>query len=63
MSDAENPKLSRIEITRSAEIKLALDDEKIEAIKSCLAKGTLTIRMQDVELTRGGRIDAAYIYD
>jgi hypothetical protein len=62
--DAETSRpLSRIEITRTAEIRLALDDEKIEAIKNCLAKGTLTIRMQDVDLNRAGRIDAPYLYD
>ena len=64
MSEDEVRKpLSRIDITRVAEIQLALDDEKIEAIKNCLAKGTLTIRLQDVDLTRTGRIDAAYLYD
>ena len=41
--EARRP-VSRIQITRTAEIQLALDDEKIEAIKNCLAKGTLTIR-------------------
>jgi hypothetical protein len=60
---APSDRVSRIEITRSAEIHLELDDEKIEAIKACLAKGRLSIRMSNVDLAQVGRFDAPYLYD
>jgi len=60
--DDEARKL-KIDVARSTEISLELDDEKIQAIRSCLEKGTLTIRIADVDLSRGGRLQAAYIYD
>jgi hypothetical protein len=65
MTDQAEPesRVSRIEISRSSEIHLELDDEKLEAIKACLAKGRLIIRMSNVDLSSVGRIDAPYLYD
>jgi hypothetical protein len=56
-------RVSQIEITRNAEIHLELDDEKIEAIRACLAKGRLSIRISNVDLGQVGRFDAPYLYD
>ena len=61
--DQRNIKLSRIEVGRVTELKLELDDEKVAAIQACLAKGQLTIRMNDVDLTRSGKLSAPYLYD
>lgn len=55
--------LSEIRIERSTEISLELDDEKIQAIRACLEKGRLSIRISDVDLSQGGRLQAPYIYD
>lgn len=55
--------MSEIRIERSTEISLELDDEKIQAIRACLEKGRLSIRISDVDLSRGGRLQAPYIYD
>ena len=64
MSEQSRPeRLSNIDIARNTEISLELDDEKIEAIKGCLAKGTLSIRITGVDLSQGGRLQAAYLYD
>jgi hypothetical protein len=54
---------SRIEINRSAEIHLELDDDKIEAIKRCLENGRLSISFSNVDLNQVGRMDGPYIYD
>ena len=54
---------SNIEVHRTTEISLELDDEKISAIRACLEKGRLTIRISDVDLSLGGRMQAGYLYD
>jgi hypothetical protein len=54
---------SEIEVHRTTEISLELDDEKIAAIRACLERGTLTIRISDVDLSVGGRLQAPYLYD
>lgn len=65
MTQGENEaeSLSEIKIQHSTEVQLELDDEKIAAIRGCLEKGRLTIRISDVDLSQGGRLQAAYIYD
>jgi len=60
---SRSEKLSNIHVARTTEISLELDDEKIEAIKSCLAKGTLSIRITGADLSQGGRLQASYLYD
>ena len=41
-----------------------LDDEKIEAIKSCLEKGRLSIHFSNVDLSQTvGRLGDPYLYD
>lgn len=42
--------------------KMPLDAKKIKAIRSCIAKGTLTITVNKVDLARG-RIGEAWLYD
>ena len=54
---------SEIEVHRTTEISLELDDEKIAAIRACLETGRLTIRVSDVDLSLGGRLRSPYIYD
>jgi hypothetical protein len=62
-SHGDAARLPNIEIARSTEINLELDDEKIAAIRACLEKGRLTIRISDVDLTQSGRLQAPYVYD
>jgi hypothetical protein len=54
---------SEIEVHRTTEISLELDDEKIAAIRACLEKGRLIIRVSDVDLSLGGRMQGSYLYD
>jgi hypothetical protein len=62
--DRRDPeRLSEIEVRRTTEILLELDDEKLEAIRACLEKGRLSIRISDVDLSQGGRLQAGYLYD
>jgi hypothetical protein len=57
-------RFSGVEITKSTEFNFDLDDEKIEAIKSCLAKGRLSIRFSNVDLSQSvGRLGDPYLYD
>jgi hypothetical protein len=58
-----SPRVSRIEVAKRTELRFELDDEKIEAIKRCLETGQLSITVTDVDLSQGGRLEAAYIYD
>lgn len=58
-----NPFRRRARGERATEIRLQLDDEKVEAIKACLAKGQLVIRVSDVDLSQSGRFDDPYKYD
>jgi hypothetical protein len=63
---AQNPsneRSSQIEVKRTTEIHLELDDEKIQAIRACLEKGKLSISISDVDLSQGGRLEAPYLYD
>jgi anti-sigma28 factor (negative regulator of flagellin synthesis) len=51
------------EITHSTELKFHLDDKKIEQIKKCLEKGTLSITVSKIDLLQGGRAVDPYVYD
>ncbi|NJC73106.1 Hsp20/alpha crystallin family protein [Planosporangium thailandense] len=55
--------MSNIEINRHTEINLEVDEEKLQAIRSCLEKGRLSIRMSNVDLSQAGRLQAPYLYD
>ena len=56
-------KPAAIEVVRKTELRLALDDAKVKAIKGCLAKGTLSITVSNVDLGGVGRFSDPYIYD
>ena len=43
-------------------LNMPLDDRKIEAIKRCIAKGTLKITVSRVDLA-AGRLGAGWLYD
>ncbi|HEY5788214.1 MAG TPA: hypothetical protein VIT65_25950 [Microlunatus sp.] len=63
-SEGESRRFSGVEIKRSTELHFDLDDEKIEAIKSCLEKGRLSIRFSNVDLSQSvGRLGDPYLYD
>jgi hypothetical protein len=47
----------------ATEIQLELDDEKVEAIKACLSKGKLVIKVSNVDFSQSGRFDDPYKYD
>lgn len=56
--------LSGVQISRHTELEFDLDDEKIEAIKSCLEKGRLSIHFSNVDLSQSvGRLGDPYLYD
>lgn len=51
------------EITHSTELKFHLDEKKVEQIKKCLEKGTLSITVSKIDLLQGGRAANGYQYD
>ncbi|MEA2716260.1 MAG: hypothetical protein QOI99_577 [Actinomycetota bacterium] len=53
----------QIEVAKTTEIHLELDDRKLEAIKACLTKGRLSIKVSHADLSVAGRLQAAYEYD
>lgn len=57
------PRRPNIEVAHKTELSFALDADKVEAIKRCLEKGTLTITMTKVDLNEVGRADEPYLYD
>ena len=54
---------AHIEVSKHTEIHLDLDEHKLEAIKACLTKGRLSIKISNADLTNVGRLQAAYEYD
>jgi len=63
-SKKSTKKASTKKAATTARMKLSfpIDAEKVEAIKRCLAKGTLTVTVNKAELA-SGRFRNAYIYD
>lgn len=56
-------KAAAIEVVRKTELRFALDDAKVKAIKECIAKGTLSITVSNLDLGNVGRFGDPYIYD
>ncbi|HEX3251110.1 MAG TPA: hypothetical protein VHS05_16875 [Pyrinomonadaceae bacterium] len=48
--------------TAKVRLNLPIDAERVEAIKRCLAKGTLTVTLSKADLTRA-RLRDPYAYD
>jgi anti-sigma28 factor (negative regulator of flagellin synthesis) len=66
-SKSSKKKTSAKKPTRAAaaakqKLQFTLDPAKVEAIKACLAKGTLTVTVSKADLTRG-RVRDPWLYD
>ncbi|HUB55883.1 MAG TPA: hypothetical protein VMB04_12050 [Mycobacterium sp.] len=63
MSEPDESRSYQIEVSKTTHLHFDVDEEKIAAIRACLAKGRLSISVTDVDLTEGGRLESAYLYD
>ena len=63
MATEKAAKPAQIEVKKTTEIHLELDDAKIEAIRRCIETGRLSIKVSEADLSVAGRLQAAYEYD
>jgi hypothetical protein len=63
MSEKGESRPIHVEVSRTTRLHFDIDDEKAEAIRSCLKNGRLSISINEVDLSRGGRFENGYQYD